>query len=55
MQAGAIDLPVEAAAITTTDSVLLGFGLEQVPEETRTTIVGQAMRYLLRADDDPPR
>ena len=36
-----------AAAVTTEDSVLLGFGLEQVSDAERVAVVRRAMQHLL--------
>ena len=36
-----------AAAVTTEDTVLLGFGLEQVSDAERVAVVRRAMQHLL--------
>ena len=47
--AGTLTFPgEEAAGVVTHDTITLGFGLEQLDTPTRTRLVGQAMRYLLR-------
>ena len=47
--AGTLKFPGdEAAGVVTHDTITLGFGLEQLDTPTRTRLVGQAMRYLLR-------
>ncbi len=53
---GTIDLPgEEAAGVVTTDTVILPFGLEQIADTAiRDDIVGDAMRWLLRDDENPP-
>jgi hypothetical protein len=53
---GTVDLPgEEAAGVVTTDTVLLPFGLEQIADTAiRDDIVGDAMRWLLRDDENPP-
>lgn len=45
--AGAYDTGTGAAAVTTKDTVLLGFGLEQIPDaERRAALLGKALRAL---------
>jgi hypothetical protein len=52
---GVIDFPgEESAGVLTRDTVLLPFGLEQVPEAQRHDIVGDAMAWLLRPGDEAP-
>ena len=53
---GTIDLPgEESAGVVTTDTVILPFGLEQITDTAiRDDIVGDAMRWLLRDDENPP-
>jgi hypothetical protein len=43
---GALDLA--GAAVVTGDTVMLGFGLEQLTDADRNAVLGQAMSYLLR-------
>ncbi len=55
VRAGRLDFPGdEAAGVTTSDTITLGFGLEQLTQNERETVMGQAMTYLLREDDTPP-
>ncbi len=47
--AGALDFPGdEAAIVRTRNTLVMGFGLEQLTTPDRNRVVGQALRYLLR-------